>query len=197
MTNIKALNPIQDLMRRITTLGKNEAVTKQLLGELSREVLSIHLPVTNTDIGGINCYGFTIHNVNVVNKLLSVLSPVNKRVARIFFINFLPYTFDSETNTFGKMLKKDSARDTKHLAIASFLHEADNNIWTYQEEHINMEAKPVDYSAKISKTIASALKADKGGMSASEVLQAVFAGGVSVADVIAMLEVVDNQAKAA
>ena len=179
---------VKALYRAITNLSKHEAITKQVLGELSRSILSLHLNE-----------GVSQHDVKVVNKLLTVLSPANKRIARLFFTAFLPYTFDDEAFTFGKLIKKDNARETKYLAMASFLHEADNDIWSWQAEHITMEAKPVNYAVKVSKAIEAALKEDKGGLSPAEVLQAVFAGGVSVDDVVEMLNAMSKEtlAKAA
>lgn len=173
------LNPIQALYRKIQTLRKHEKVTKQTLSELSREVLAI--VISNMD----NRHSVT---VSVVNKLLTILSPANQRIARLFFVAFLPYTFDSETNTFGKLLKKEASRDTKELAIASFLHESNNDIWTWQEEHVTMEAKPVDYIAKITKAVETGLRDDKGHLTPTDVLNAVFAAGVSVDDVISILD---------
>lgn len=183
-----SLNSVQTLFRQIQTLAKHEKVTKEVLGQLSRGVLSLHLNE-----------GDNRHNVNVVNKLLSVLSPANQRIARLFFVAFLPYAFDNEANTFGKLIKKEEKRELKYLAIASFLHEEDNDIWSWQAEHINMEAKPVDYSAKITKTIEVAMREDKGAFTPSQVLQAVFAAGVSVQDVVAMLDTIakTEEAKAA
>lgn len=168
---------VKSLYRAIASLAKHEAVTKEVLSGLSRSILSLHLNE-----------GASQHDVKVVNKLLTVLSPANKRIARMFFEAFLPYTFDSEAFTFGKLIKKEGARDLKYLAMASFLHEEGNDIWAWQAEHVSMEAKPVNYAMKISKAIEAALKEDKGALTPAQVLEAVFAGGVSVNDVVAMLE---------
>ena len=174
---------VKALYRAITSLSKHEAITKTVLGGLSRSILSLHLNE-----------GASQHDVKVVNSLLAVLSPANKRVTRLFFTAFIPYTFDEDAFTFGKLLKKEGAREIKYLAMASFLHEAENDIWTWQAEHITVDAKPVNYAAKVTTAINAALRPEKGGLSAAEVLQAVFAGGVSVEDVLAML---DGIAKAA
>ncbi len=171
------LNAVQVLFRKIASLKKAETVTRSLLSELSRAILSLHL-----------LEGESQHNVGVVNRLLHSLSPTNKKMAKLFFRAFLPYQFNEETELFGKLLAKDAKRDTKYLAIASFLYEEGNDIWSWAEEHINMEAKPVNYGAKITNAVAIAMKEDKGGMKPSDVLQAVFAAGISVHDVIGILD---------
>lgn len=169
-TNIKTLFSV------ISKLAKSEGTSKQLLGALSRDILALHSGDSDQR-----------HDVRVVNKLLSILSPVNKRAARLFFCEFLPYTFDKEVDTFGKLQKKEAIRDAKQAAMVEFLADPANDIWSWQKDNVKMEAKPVDYKAKLSKLAENAMNPEKGGLSQADVLRSMFEAGITVDAVIELL----------
>jgi hypothetical protein len=125
---------------------------------------------------------------------MAVLSPVNKKTARLFFCYFLPYVFDQETCTFGKMIQKEAKRDKLLLAIGSFIHEPENDIWSWAEEHIQMDVKPANYALNVTKAVEKAIKheVDKG-----DILKAMLAGGVTIGDVLSALEAMETEAKKA
>ena len=91
---------------RIARLINSEKVTKKELGFISRELLE-YVPETN-DIGK-------------VNRLLSVLTPMNKMTAIYFFKNFLPFRFDEDSRTFGKKLKGEKTLGKYSDKIETFL----------------------------------------------------------------------------
>jgi hypothetical protein len=161
----------KELLHKVSKLGKVENVTRSLLSELSRSILAYHLD------GG--------HDVRIVNKLLSVLTPVNMKAARLYFRNFLPYRFNEETNCFGGLILKEAKKETHYLAIGSFLHDPENNIWSWSEEHIKIDEKPVNYEGKVTSAVKKALEqqVDKGS-----ILKAVLDGGITIADLIAGLD---------
>lgn len=169
------------LYHAIAKLTKVENITKVLLGELSRSVLAYHLE------GG--------HDIGIVNRLLAGLSPTNRKVAKQYLCYFLPHAFDEETYTFGKMFQKEDKRTNKYLAIGSFLDASpDNNIWTWAEEHITIEAKAPDYAKQVTSAVTKALK---NGVAKDGVIGAMLAGGVTIGDLISALEAMETQAKSA
>lgn len=165
----------RDLLAKVSKLGKTESVSKRLLSELSRSILAYHLG------GG--------HDVRIVNKLFTVLSPMNFKTARLYFRNFLPYKFNEETNQFGGLILKEAKRENLYLAIGSFLNDQENDIWSWSEEHIKVEQKPVNYASKVTASIKKALEhqVDKG-----DILKAVLDGGLSMEDLIKGLEAIAN-----
>ncbi len=180
----KEANQVKALYAVINRLAKTERVTKELLGKLSRDILSLHLQE-----------GESQHDVRVINKLLSVLTPVNRKVMAKFGEYFLPYQFDAETCTFGKLFLKDAKKERCYLAMGSFLAEPDNNVWTWQEEHINIEAKPANYAGDVTKAIAKALKHE---VAKGDLIRAIFDGGITADDLLEVMgAMVDNNLKQA
>lgn len=167
----------RELLTKVSRLGKTENVSKTLLSELSRSILSYHLN------GG--------HDVRIVNKLLTVLSPVNMKVARLYFKYFLPYRFNDETNQFGGLILKEAKKEQLYLAMGSFLHDAANDIWSWEKNHITIDEKPaINYAKKVTSTIKTALEhqVDKG-----DILKAVLDGGLSMEDLIKGLEAIASE----
>lgn len=168
---------IQNLYKAINQLGKLEAKVKPLLAQLSRDILALH---SSDDVQR--------NDVRVVNSLIAQLSPVNKRIACLFFREFLPYTFDTETSTFGKLQKKEKIVADKLAAMKEFLADESNTIWTWQNRNVDVERKKVPYDAKIAELVAKSLTAKQGAISQVDVLKAVFAGGVTAEAVIEVLQ---------
>ena len=131
---------VEAVNSKIVKLGKAEKVTKALLGELSRDLLAYVAVQESWDVAAIN-------------RLLAVLTPINKKTAVLFFSHFLPFSFNKDEGNFGAMAKnKEKKAKDKEESLAKvgvFLADEDNNIWTYAEENIKVEQKPVDYAAKI------------------------------------------------
>ena len=131
----------KQLNGKITRLGTAERTTKQLLGELSRELLE-HIVMHN--------------DVTLINKLLSVLTPMNQRTSCLFFKAFIPFYFNESTGMFEKMKKnkKEACRD----AIMGFLEDDDNTIWTWASENVQVEKKKVDWSKRLTHDFKKALE---------------------------------------
>lgn len=147
-----------------------ERITKETLKDLSRTVLEAH---HNTQ------------DIGYVNRLVSVLTPMNKRTAILYFKAFTGFSFDQDTGLFGKKAKKNY---DKALADSNeFLAEPHNNIWSWAERNVELEVKKLDLS-KITVFIKGALKkAENEGLKQSDVLKAVFDAGVEVDSIIALM----------
>ena len=183
-----------DIMKAIAELAQAEKVTKETLGMLSRELL---------------LYTIDTADVRPVNALLGTtaeeftLTAINWRVACQFFHFFLPFTsnYDEVKDSITKggkrepfMFNKKSPKkwDKCSLAIYSFLDDEASNIWTWQNENIKIEAKAVDYSAKIAKDVSAAM--EKGGLDLADVMLAVLQGSdTSIEDLIAAIGNIEEQ----
>lgn len=172
---------IELIDKKIGQLKKSETITKQLLSELSREILV-----------------FVIENKDVrpVNHLLGdkdgyALSPVNWRFACKYFLHFLPFSSNYDEvkdcinnggNRSPLRFKKISPRsfDAKAEQIAIWLADDKNDIWEWSNS-INLEEKPVDWFKRLTGAVEKA--SDKGGLSAVDIMAAVMAAGID-ADVL-------------
>ena len=90
---------MEKLLQKIKTLARHEKVSKALIAELSREVLTYVMIDDGT--------GKASEDSQVMNRLLEVLTPVNKRACYEFFQVFAGFLTDAESKTFNK---KDKAR---------------------------------------------------------------------------------------
>ena len=163
---------------RLEAIASAEKITRLELGELSRELL-VYVPESD--------------DIDIVNRLVGVLTPVNRKVAIHFFSHFLPWEVENdaagEFSRFGK--KSKGMKKLKRCAdnITEFLAEKAHNIWTWAEENITTEVKQKDFSGMLSRLVGQALngdeKSDTPAMSPDQILAAVFAGGVSIDDMLA------------
>lgn len=159
---------------KVVKLAGAEKVTKQLLGELSRELIEyVFVQKTN--------------DIDAVNRTINACSPVNRKIAIMFFSNFLPFQWVEDEQRFGGMLKKQIEKKTE-LCI-TFLA-SDQTIWDWAQENVEMKAKDKDYLALVTKAVSEAVKKEKG---ASEILQAVLAGGLTIDNMMLMLEAAAKQ----
>lgn len=141
---------------RIEELAKSEKITKVILTELSRTILA---------------YVYETGDVTPTNRLLNVLTPMNKRTAILYFKEFLAYRFDDVKLAFIKKNKKTF--DKKQELVNIFLLDEDNNIFTWAEDNVQIEAKPVDWSKRLTSDFKKAIE-----------------DGFSVDDIMALLQVV-------
>lgn len=155
----------------LDAIQQAEAVTKRELLALSRTVLEfVH---ETGDIGP-------------VNQLLAVLTPVNKKVAKLFFVHFTGFHFDDVSMLFVKKSKKRYADAL--VAAREFLADPHNNIWTWAARHVEVEAKPFT-ADKVKTYMVKAMKeAAAAGLTELEVFRAVFKAGFKVETIIAMLD---------
>lgn len=142
-------------------LAASEKVTKEDLKILSRTVLEAW-----------HATGQVVY----ANKLLMVLSPVNKKVAVVFFKRLSGYSFDETQGMFtGKSKKRYEAA---HAEFVEFFADPHNNIWTWADRHVEIQTKAFELDA-VTKYFNGAFKKAQGvGLSQADVLRAVFKAGV-------------------
>ena len=163
----------KEISSKVTKLGNREKVTKALLGELSREVL---------------VYVYETADIAMVNRLINVLTPINKKVAVQYFDAFLGWTLNAESQLFGKK-QKDAPYTKKSYLTDEFLANEANNIWTWAETEIEVAPKAKNYGMKISKLVDKALNDEDEGIDLREVLFAIVASdSVSLGDLMQSLD---------
>lgn len=136
----------QKIETNIKKLEGSEKITKATLSTLSRDCLEYIVLNGSTDVA-------------TVNRLLSVLTPVNKRAAIMFFAAFLPYKVDGEAeHVVGGKLKGDDRITKKVEATKAFLSDPKNDIWTWQAVSLKVESKDVDWGAIIERNVKTALE---------------------------------------
>ena len=90
---------------RLEAIMAAEKITRVELGAMSRELL-IYVPET--------------HDIDIVNRLINALTPVNRRAAILFFKHFLPWDVENDADgvfaKFGKMHKGEKKVAKKHMA---------------------------------------------------------------------------------
>lgn len=164
---------------RLEAIAAAEKITRAELGHLSRELL-IYVPETQ--------------DIDIVNRLIGVLTPVNKKVAILYFKHFLPWQVeedhDGNFERFGKKLQGDKKVKNRMEAITKWLVEEENNIWTWANE--NIEVKQKDFKAAVARAIKKALegdeKTDTPALTRDEIMAAIFEGGVTIDDMLYGIE---------
>jgi hypothetical protein len=146
------MNDIKTINKKIAKLARAERVTKVVLGELSREVLE-YIFIQGTE------------DISPVNRLLAVLTPMNKRTAILFFKNFVSWKFDDDACVFTKKNKK--RYDESKLNVELFLANADSDIWTWAAEFVKVEPKEVDWTQRLTQDINKAMDA---GLSFNDIM---------------------------
>lgn len=158
--------------KSLIALGNSEKITKAELLTCSRTVLeALHI---TEDIG-------------YVNRLLGVLTPVNREVAVLYFKRFTGFSYDNEVlHMFTKKSKK--RYDAAHKEAMVFLEDPHNNIWTYAAREVKHEEKTFSLDV-VSKSIAGYLKkANANGVSQAEVMRAIVKGGITGDAILAILD---------
>lgn len=159
----------------IAELADAEKITKAKLGQLSRELM---------------VYVIESKDISAANRLLDVLTPVNKRATIAFLSHFLPWSpeLDEDKNfvRFGKMMKGQKAVDKRKQAVVDFLADKDNTIWTWQKDNITVEAKPTDFFKSVEKSVERALKGNDNTppLAREDVIKALFAAGITIDDLL-------------
>jgi uncharacterized protein YneR len=149
---------------QLAALKGAETITRQVLKGMSRELLSA---LHGKD-------GQLYGDIQYVNALLLALTPVNKKVAIKFFEHFAGFHYDEGQGAFTKKSKKRGA-EAQESAV-TFLQDPNNNIWSWADRHIQVEAKPFT-DAKLTQYVENAIKKMAGDQ--VRVLKAVFAAGIT------------------
>lgn len=165
---------------KIEKIAAAEKVTKAVLSELSRELLEY---VPNT------------YDIGMVNRLLGVLTPINKKTAILFFDHFLPWQMDDKKSTFLGKDKSAVRYDKKIKLIEDFLGGKDNDIWTWAADNVKVDKKPVDFAKKIAGDVRKALEDEDNPLDSMAVMRAVISGGLSIDDMMEAIVGIDEQFK--
>lgn len=151
----------------LIAIAAAEKVTKEELRILSRTVLEAW---------------HATGNVDYANNLLNVLTPVNRKVAVLYFTHFSGFSYDEKQAKFtGKSKKR---YDDALAECVKFLEDPLNNIWVWAGRNIEIEQKDFDLKA-VTKYVEGALKkADKAKLRQADVLKAIFAAGITPASLL-------------
>lgn len=167
----------------IIALIGSEKVTKAQLQVCSRTVLeAVH---ATGDIG-------------YANRLVDVLTPINKKVGTVFFKRFTGFSFDDKLGMFTKKSKK--RYEQAHKDSMEFLDDPLNNIWSWAERNIEVTPKEFTLDA-VTKGIEGYLKkANANGIEQADVMRAIIKGGITADAILAIMgdigydaDVVDNK----
>src|SRR5690606_25693637 len=161
MFNIHTFNVIafnERFAADIEAVKGAERITKEKLKDMSRYVLEqLH----------------TCEDIRNVNALLRVLTPVNRKVAILYFKHFGGFKWSDDHNEF--TVKAKNRYDKVRALAQEFLEDPLNNIWTWAERNIEVEAKPLDLK-DVTKAVERYLKkADKDGIPQVDVFKAIIA----------------------
>lgn len=160
----------------IDALLQSEQVTKRELQALSRTTLEA-LHEGDEGVKG---------DIAYINRLIGVLTPVNKKVARLFFREFSGFKFDEVTNTFTVKNKKTYA-DAANKAM-EFMADPHQNIWTWAERNVEVEKKDFDLE-QVKKAFAGWVKkAQKENLTQKDVLRAIFSEGVELETIVDIMQ---------
>lgn len=143
MSNLK-----ESVYAAIAQVAEAEAITRSALAGLSRDLL-LYVP----DSQDIEC----------VNRLISVLTPMNKKIAVMYFRAMLPWTVENDADgnflRFGKKMVGDKKVKARLAAITTWLSDEKNTIWTWADK--NVELKQKDFKAILERAIKKALSGDE------------------------------------
>lgn len=175
MSNLKA-----SILAHITAIAAAEKITRASLGEISRELL-IYVPDTK--------------DIDLVNRLLVVLTPMNKQTAVLYFKHFLPWEYEEDAVKFGSMMQGDKKIAKRMTMITEFLNDTDNNIWTWADANVEIARVKPDLGMNITEAVNKALAGTKEtrtkeaaeGISKAEALAAFLDANVSIDDVLAAI----------
>jgi len=155
----------------IVALVASERVTKAELQVQSRAVLeAVH---ATGDIG-------------YANRLIEVLTPVNKKVAIVYFKHFAGFSFDDNLGIFTKKSKK--RYEAAHKESMSFLEDPLNNIWTWAARHVTVERAAFSLDTVTSHVKLYLQKAKDAGMTDADVMRAIIKGGITADCIIGMMD---------
>lgn len=159
----------------LRAIREAERVTKDALRSLSRELLEqIHY---ESKIQG---------DIQPLNRLLEVLTPMNKKALVLFMQEFSGFKYDEDKGVFGK--KNKAIYEQCLAASIESLEDPHFNLWTWAERNIKMEAKPFQLD-KVTKFMQQSIKkAAEEGIGKADLIKAVMAGGISVDEIVAVLE---------
>jgi len=162
-----------DFDKKVEALESAEKITRDVLRELSREVL------------------FALHehgNIDYVNRLVQAkITPVNLKALTLFFQEFTGFFYSKNDKVFAKKNKRQY--DAKKEACLEFLSDPHFNFWSWSERNIEIERKPLDLG-RVTTYIQNTLKkAEADNISQAEVIRAILDGGLEIETLYTILGV--------
>lgn len=155
----------------LASLVESEKVTRATLATLSRTVLE-----------ALHC----TEDVAFVNRLIGVLTPVNRKVVIKFFQAFGGFHFSQEKGEFSKKDKATYAE--KREQADAFLDDPNQNIWTWAERNIEVETKEFTLESVTKYAERALKKAEKAGINQVDLLRAMFKGGFTPDSLLAIMD---------
>ena len=158
----------------LETLMGAEKITRDTLRAMSRDLLvALH---GNEDA---TLYG----DIQFVNSVLPVLTPVNKKVFIAFMKVYTGFHFDEDQGIFTKKSKKRGVAAQEECRAA--LENPHFNIWSWAERNIEVQVRPFT-EEKITKFIEGSIKKMAGDQ--ARVLRAVIAAGITPEALMVVLD---------
>ena len=189
-----AVKQIDVIRADIATLGASEKITKGLIASLASD-----------------CVAFVQEHgqSGVLNELLLVLTPANKKAVIAFFRKFSGFVWTKEEKSFTKKLRPQPEKDGSVKsdpyadAVIAFneFNEAGHNFWTWfnaQGKAEKPEAAPLDLGKLTTSVKNAAEKAKKQGISRTAFFNAVVSDVFTAEEILDLLAAAGNvnQAKA-
>lgn len=174
---------LEILNAHIATIGASEMAFKPAMGTASRDFLT---------------YVSENGDIDAVNRLIAVLTPVNRAKVTEFFAHHLPYNFIKDERRFGGKNKNKDIVAKKAALCDDFLADGENTVWTwFAEQQVPAGAKPKEYEKKIEALVKKALEDKNERIPVGAVIRAVIKGGASLSEIMAaILPAVDEEAPA-
>lgn len=165
----------------LAAIAGAERITKQELLTQSRALLAAL-------VGHGDMEATLVGDIQFINQLIPVLTPMNKKTAILFFKEFAGFHYEEETQQFTKKIEKDKVK-LKDKTVR-FLDDPLNNIWTWAERNVKIEKKAFDLK-RVTKVIEQAREEMDGNDEA--IILAILDGGLSPAAILAIMqEMVEN-----
>jgi hypothetical protein len=163
----------------IIKLQDAEKITKAVLLTLSREVLAAH---------------HETQDIGYINRVVAVLTPVNRKVAILFFQAFSGFKLGKD----GVFATKDKKNYDKALeASLAFLEDVNNNIWSWAAREVEIEPKEFDL-ARLKKNLEATLKkATDNQIDQLTVLETMMEAGLKLDTLLALMDKVSGKETAA
>lgn len=164
----------------IKELAKAEKITKAVLLDISRSVLEAF---------------HATQDVYYLNEIVKVLTPVNRKVAILYFKEFSGFMFNEEEQIFTKKNKKDY--DAVQVKAMEFLDDPLNNIWSWAQRNVEIEAKEFTLE-RMKKQFESTLKkAADNQYTQLQVIETMMEAGLQMDTLIALMAKIAGDVPAA
>ena len=161
------------LLARLTRVEK---MSKEVLMPLSRDLL-LMLHSDDKEQG----------DIGYINRTIAVLSPANKKVFVLFMKEYTGFICNDDGTMFVKKSKKHYA--VVQATALIWLADPLNNFYSWVNRQ-KIEATKIEFNAEYVTSATKKLlaKAKDNGMTHAQVLEAMFEGGLTIDDLIVMLD---------